>query len=63
MRTNGPFPLVLTYGSDPSLSDALRTPTVTTAKEGDSAAVIRIDGLGPDEALYYRVEVAGEPDP
>lgn len=63
VRLSGPYECAVQYAQDESLENAAMTDPVTTSKERDYTAVIRMENLKPGTRYFYRVLVNGAPDP
>jgi len=61
-RLSGAFPVEIEISEDAWFSTSRRTAPITPNAEDDFVFTVRIDGLKPDTAYYYRVFVNNGPD-
>lgn len=63
VRLSGPYDALIEYSTDPGFAQPLRTSSQTATKSGDYALKFNLSSLPSSTAVYYRVWVAGRPDP
>lgn len=62
IRTSGPYGCALEVDQDPDFSRPKQSDLVTTSKNNDYCAVLRVSGLKPNTLYYYRIIVNAKPD-
>ncbi|MFQ5823705.1 MAG: alkaline phosphatase D family protein [bacterium] len=62
VRTSGPFPVSIVYGTDRNLQNSQETEPMRTEKSNDYVAVIPVKGLVPETRYFYKIKVNGVDD-